>query len=106
MPVRAPARVPPSSEDHLMRTRIALLAAAFAAAPALAAEGEAGLKKGTPQIKAVSALAFGPNGTLFVGDPQSATITAVATNDTAPGSKGDVNVPDLGEKVGAALGTN
>ena len=66
-----------------MRTRFALLAAAVAlavAAPASAAD----LKKGTPEIKSVSALAFGPNGMLFIGDPESATISAIDTGDTKP----------------------
>jgi hypothetical protein len=88
-----------------MRTRFALLAAAVAlaaAAPAPAAD----LKKGTPEINSVSALAFGPNGLLFIGDPQSATITAVDTGDAKPDGRGDVNVEDLGQKVGAALGTD
>lgn len=91
-----------------MRTRIALLVALIAA-PAVAAPARVsidGLTKGTPSIQSVSALAFGPNGLLFIGDPQAATITAVDTGDTQPGGKGDVNVEDLGQKVGAALGTD
>ncbi len=92
-----------------MRTRIALLTAAvaLAAGPVAAAPVPAdALKKGTPKIESVSALAFGPNGLLFIGDPKAATITAVDTGDAKPGGQGDVNVVDLGEKVGAALGTD
>jgi hypothetical protein len=76
--------------------------AALSAAAAPAADG---LKPGTPAVKSVSALAFGPNGTLFIGDPQSAAIFAVATGDTTPASKADVNIADLGDKIGSALGT-
>jgi hypothetical protein len=88
-----------------MRKTLALLAAAAVAAPAAAADPTEGLKKGTPEVKQVAALAFGPSGILFVGDPQSATITAVATGDTQPGGKGDVAIDNLGEKLGSALGT-
>ena len=56
-------------------------------------------------IKSVSALAFGPEGTLFIGDPTSATILAVLTGDTTPGGKGDVNIEKLDEKLGSLLGT-
>jgi len=56
-------------------------------------------------IKSVSALAFGPEGTLFIGDPTSATIVAVMTGDTTPGGKGAVAVDKLDEKLGSALGT-
>lgn len=92
-----------------MRTRFALLAAAVALAvgPAAAAPIPAdALKKGTPTVQSISALAFGPNGLLFIGDAQSATITAVDTGDAKPNGRGDVNVEDLGQKVGAALGTD
>jgi hypothetical protein len=92
-----------------MRTRIALVAAAVAwiVGPALAAPVPSdALKKGTPTVKSVSALAFGPNGLLFIGDPQAATITAVDTGDATPGGKQDVNVENLGEKIGSALGTD
>src|SRR5918994_4065136 len=92
-----------------MLTRFALLAAtaALAVGPAVAAPVPlSDLKKGTPAITSVSALAFGPNGLLFIGDPESATITAVDTGDAKTNGQGDVNIENLGEKVGAALGTS
>jgi hypothetical protein len=91
-----------------MRTRIALLVALLAG-PAVAAPAPVpadALKKGTPAVNSISALAFGPNGLLFIGDPESATITAVDTGDAKPDGRGDVNVADLGQQVGAALGTD
>lgn len=42
---------------------------------------------GTPNIQSVSALAFGPDGILFVGDAQSAAVFAIATDDTKTGEK-------------------
>jgi hypothetical protein len=91
-----------------MRTRIALLVA-LAAGPVVAAPAPVpsdALKKGTPTIQSMTALTFGPNGLLFIGDAQSATITAVDTGDAKPDGRGDVNIADLGEQVGAALGTD
>lgn len=42
---------------------------------------------GTPDIKSINALAFGPDGILFVGDAQSAAVYAIATGDTKAGDK-------------------
>jgi hypothetical protein len=84
-----------------MRTTFALLTLALGAAAAPAADG---LKPGTPDVKAVSALAFGPDGVLFVGDPQSAAVFAVATGDTAPAGKSEVNVAKLDQQVAGLLG--
>ena len=36
---------------------------------------EWGLKEGTPDVKSAGALAFGPDGILFVGDAKSATVS-------------------------------
>lgn len=33
-----------------------------------------GLKRGTASVKSVSAIAFGPDGILFIGDSRSATV--------------------------------
>lgn len=67
---------------------------------------EWGLKEGAPAIKSVSALAFGPDGILFVGDSKSAAIFAVGTGDTkGDASKAQVNVPGLNGQIATALGT-
>src|SRR5689334_6531336 len=42
-----------------------------------------GLKKGNPKIRAVGALAFGPDEVLFVADTREATVTAIDVQDTA-----------------------
>src|SRR5262245_20163653 len=57
----------------------ALSAAAIAATPGLDQNGK-------PDIKSATALAFGPKGVLFVGDPQGAQIFAigVSTPSSAP----------------------
>lgn len=84
-----------------MRTK--LLAAALLVAVAAPA-GAAELTKGTPELKSATALAFGPNGLLFVGDPLGATVFAIDTGDAKPAGAKDVAVEKIDEKVAATLG--
>lgn len=80
-----------------------LAMASFLAGPLLAAELP-GFTKGTPVVKTISALAFHPQGILFIGDPTSQMIFAVDTEDRTPGGSGDVNVDKLDDKIGGLLG--
>jgi len=85
----------------------ALLAAGLLAASASAADLKDSLKKGTPELKSAGAMAFGPEGILFVADPVGATIYAIDTGDSpkeAASSK--LNVEGLDEKIASLLGTN
>ena len=65
-----------------------------------------GFTMGTPQVKSITALAFGPNGVLFIGDSQNATVVAMDTKDT---QKSNVNVTytvkGIDTKIAEALGT-
>ncbi len=62
--------------------------------------------KGKPAIESIGALAFGPNGILFIGDSQSASIFAIELGDPATnGANEALNVPDIDEKIAALLGT-
>jgi len=70
-----------------------------------AAELTDSLKKGTPDLKSATALAFGPEGILFVGDPAGASIFAIATGDTTTGGKDAVKQEKIAEKIAALLGT-
>ena len=84
-----------------------ILKAAIAAVllgTAASADG-AELKKGTPEVKAISALAFGPDGILFIGDAQSASLTAVDTGDTKSSGKEDVKVEKIDSALADKLGT-
>jgi hypothetical protein len=82
-----------------MRTKLLAAALLFAAvAPATAGE------KGTPELKSATALAFGPNGLLFVGDPVGATIYAIETGDAKPAGNKDVTVEKIDSKVAAIVG--
>ncbi len=92
----------------LPTTRLALgllLGAALLAGPLDGAE-KTGLTKGTPDLKSAGPLAFGPNGILFVGDPQGAAIFAIATGDhpSSPAT-GELKVNGIDEKVAGLLGT-
>src|SRR6185295_1071176 len=65
-----------------------------------------GLKKGTPEIKSISALAFGPDGILFIGDSKSASVFAVDTKDKAEMKQpAAVEIKNVDQKIAAALGT-
>ncbi len=57
-----------------------------------------------PDIKSAGALAFGPNGTLLIGDQLGATIFAVATGDEAHDASA-INIADLSGKIASLFGT-
>ena len=65
-----------------------------------------GLQKGTPDIKSISALAFGSDGILFVGDSKSATVFAVQTSTTKNNKQAKpFAMQNIDQKIAAALGT-
>ncbi|HSU27334.1 MAG TPA: hypothetical protein VLJ68_03065 [Chitinophagaceae bacterium] len=66
-----------------------------------------GLKKGTPSVQSISALAFGPDGILFIGDSKSATVFAIDTKDNVHVDKAiALEVKNVDQKIAAALGTD
>lgn len=82
------------------------LALAFAAPAARADDLTAGMQSGTPQIRSAGALAFGPQGILFIGDTRGAAIFAVATGEAdRSGEPAAVKVEGLDRKVADLLGT-
>ncbi|MFM8274945.1 MAG: hypothetical protein ACKODX_21800 [Gemmata sp.] len=86
-----------------MRTKLLVAALLLApAAPGRAEEG--GLTKGTPELKSISALAFGPKGLLLVGDSAGAAVFAIDTGDTKSAGDKPLNVEKLDSKIAAALG--
>src|SRR5437764_6155085 len=101
----------PSShqEDAIVKLPRVHLGLAVVAALAFAGVARAdlteGMKKGTPDIKSISALTFGPEGILFVGDPQGAALFAIATGDTKASDATDaIKVPEINEKIASQLG--
>ena len=65
-----------------------------------------GLTRGTPDITFAGALAFGPDGILFVADPRGAAVFAIDTEDTK-GKPADVqlDVENITGKIAGLLGT-
>ncbi|MBD2757064.1 hypothetical protein [Spirosoma validum] len=65
-----------------------------------------GLITGTPEIKSINALTFGPDGVLFIGDGKSATVFAIDTKDASAIDKAaQVDIKNIDEKIAALLGT-
>lgn len=65
-----------------------------------------GFVKGSPEIKSISAMTFGPDGILFIGDAKSAMVFAVDTKDVEKReSAAAVEVKKFDQKIAAALGT-
>jgi len=91
-----------------MKSRVILgvFALTLAASFAFAADMTEGLTStGRATLKSATALAFGPDGVLFIGDPADASILAVDTGDRAAGKAAGINVTGFSEKVAAMLGT-
>ena len=91
-------------------TRIHLAPLALAAAVVLAGSLQAAgprdsLKKGDVELQSISALAFGPEGILFVGDPRAAAIVALDTQDhTAAASTDRPKIDSIDEKIASLVG--
>src|SRR5262245_26498678 len=85
-----------------MRTK--LLVAALLLASAAVTRADDGLKSGTPDVKSVTSMTFGPNGVLFVGDSTGAAIFAIDTGDNKAGANKALNVEKVNSKIAAALG--
>ena len=65
-----------------------------------------GLKKGTPEVKSISALAFGPDGILFIGDSKAASVFAIDTKDkTVTEKAATAEIKNIDQKIAASLGT-
>ncbi|WP_332369534.1 hypothetical protein, partial [Spirosoma telluris] len=61
---------------------------------------------GTPAIKSINALTFGPDGVLFIGDGKSAAVFAIDTKDANLVDKAaQVDVKNIDQKIAALLGT-
>lgn len=66
-----------------------------------------GFITGTPEIRSISALAFGPQGILFVGDSKSATIYAIDTKDVSSSANAEpLEMESIDKKIAASLGTS
>lgn len=92
-------------KKHAHLAALALLGAALMVSP-LRADLTESLKEGTPDIKSIGAMAFGPDGVLFVGDTQSGAIFAIDTGDRKPVAEGMYKVQGIDAKIASLLGTD
>src|SRR5262245_41130966 len=85
---------------------LATVCQAAPAAAELKADLLASLKSGEVTLKSAGALAFGPQGILFIGAAAAAKIYAIDTGDRdATAGKDSPKVDDLGGKIASLLGT-
>ena len=85
---------------------ITIVAFSFLAVPVSADHHKSAMKAGKADLQSAGALAFGPEGILFVGDSAAAAVFAIDTGDTKAGSSSSVSVQGINEKVAAMLGTS
>jgi hypothetical protein len=66
----------------------------------------ASLAPGQVSLKSAGALAFGPDGILFVGDSAGGAVAALDTNDRKEARASDVHVDGIDAKIAAMAGTS
>ena len=62
------------------------------------------LPSGRVQLMSAGALAFGPDGILFVGDSAAGTVVAIDTQDRTPVASATINVEGVDAKIAALVG--
>jgi hypothetical protein len=77
---------------------VALAVAVIAGAPVSAAE------VGTPALKSIEAIAFGPDGLLLIGDGKGAQIVSVETGDTTPREWTVKDIADIKGQLAGRIG--
>lgn len=94
-----------------MKTIYAVLAVGLAGLLLLASTTRSvtnkyGLVSGTPAIKSINALTFGPDGVLFIGDGRSAAVFAIDTKDAEQVDKpAAVDIKKIDQQIATLLGT-
>jgi hypothetical protein len=81
------------------------LSAGLVCSAALVLAASNNLQPGKAELKSAGALAFGPNGILFVGDTPGAAIFALDVKDTTPAKSSTMEVTGINDKIAAMLGT-
>jgi len=78
----------------------------FAVDGFLVATYDEGWTKGAVELQSIGPLTFGPEGVLFVGDPEGAAIYAIATGDRTPKSDDStLDSSSLSERIAQLTGT-
>jgi hypothetical protein len=84
---------------------LALAAVLWLGGAARAASLTDSLRQGTPAIKSIGALAFGPEGILFAADPRQAAVFALDTQDRKQADGSDrPQVEQINQKIASLLG--
>lgn len=66
-----------------------------------------GFTNGTPQIESMNAMAFSPEGVLFVGDSRRAAIVAIDMSDAKASQAAEsIDMKKIDEQIAAMVGTN
>jgi hypothetical protein len=73
--------------------------------PAVSGESPGDFRTGTPEIRSMSTLAFGPDGVLFIGDGKGGSIFALDLNDKTKTSAEELTIKNIEAKIAAFLGT-
>lgn len=69
-------------------------------------ENKFGMTTGSPTVKSINAIAFGPEGILFIGDSKSGLVLAIDTKDKTMNEKAAaIEIKNIDQKIAAALGT-
>lgn len=67
---------------------------------------KADFRTGDPGLRSINAMAFGPEGILFLGDSKNAEIIAIDTKDNTTGQAPErMNIQNVDEQLAALLGT-
>jgi hypothetical protein len=90
--------------SRIRLTSLALAAALVLAGSLQAAGPRDSLKKGNVELQSIGALAFGPEGILFIGDPRAAAIVALDTQDRAAAGTERPKVEAIDEKIASLIG--
>ena len=80
-----------------------IVAAHAANPPATAGECLKNPVKADPALKSIGPISFGPGGLLLIAEPGAASVIAVDTGDTAPATKLQAPIEDVGGLLAAAL---
>ncbi len=64
-----------------------------------------GMVTGSPEIKSIEAISFGPDGLLLIGDGKGAQVFAIDTGDTKSKSWAKKEIADIKSEVAGRLGT-
>ena len=84
--------------------KLARLAAGLLCTAALTFAASYNLQPGKAELKSAGALAFGPDGVLFVGDTAGASIVALDVKDTTAAKSSTFEVNGINEKIAGMLG--